>query len=94
MSRRSSAPQRKPGAPKSSYRLYLERAQAAGRKPLDFEDYLVVARRWRTEYEPARDRGDLPLMRELEDLLCESRGAQGSQPAAPQKRGRKWRRRR
>lgn len=34
--------------------------------------YLANARRWRTEYGPARDRGDLELVRVLEDLLCEA----------------------
>ena len=80
MSRRKrSARRRKPGAPKkttpprqpkSSFREYLERCEAAGREPVDFMTYLDRARRWRTEYGPAKDRGDFELMRELEDLLC------------------------
>lgn len=60
-----------PRLPKSSYREYLERCEANGREPDDFMAYLANARRWRTEYGPARDRGDFELVRELEDLLCE-----------------------
>ena len=56
--------------PKSSYREYLERCEFAGREPEDFMTYLAHARRWRTEYGPARGRGDRRLVSELEELLC------------------------
>lgn len=56
--------------PKSSYREYLQRCEFVGREPEDFVTYLAHARRWRTEYGPAVDRGDFDLIRELEDLLC------------------------
>lgn len=56
--------------PKSSYREYLERCESAGRQPEDFVTYLEHARRWRTEYGPAKQRGDIGLMRKLEKLLC------------------------
>ena len=56
--------------PKSSYRECLERCEFSERTPEDFTTYLGHAGRWRLEYGPARDRGDFPLMRELEELLC------------------------
>lgn len=56
--------------PKAGYREYLERCRAAGREPTGFEEFLTAARRWRTEYEPAREDGNAELVRELEDLLC------------------------
>ncbi len=65
--------------PKSGYREYTERCQRSGRRPEDFTTYLEHARRWRAEYDAAKERGDLTLVRELEDLLCERRSA--SSPA-------------
>ena len=56
--------------PRSGYRDYLQRCEYAGREPEDFVSFLSYARRWRTEYAPAKDRDDFARMRELEDLLC------------------------
>lgn len=79
---------------KSGYRLYMERCLSARRTPMDFDDFLVAARRWRVEYEAARARGDVALMRELEELLCERPGTP-AQPASKQrKRGKRLRTRR
>lgn len=78
---------------KSSYRLYLERCQSAGRTPLDFDDFLPIARRWHVEYEAASARGDVRLMRELEDLLCEPHRSPPPANSARRKNKRKGRRR-
>ena len=81
--RKASVPKRaaRTRQPKSGFREYLERCEAAGRVPEDFMTYLEHARRWRTEYDAARERGDVTLVRELEDLLCERRSA--GRPARP-----------
>ena len=60
----------RPTLPRSGYRDYLRRCEYAGREPEDFVSFLSYARRWRSEYGPARNRGDFARMRELEDLLC------------------------
>lgn len=56
--------------PRSGYRDYLQRCEFSGREPEDFVSFLSYARRWRTEYVPAKDRSDYARMRELEELLC------------------------
>lgn len=56
--------------PDSGYRQYLDRCAFSGVGPVDFETYLIHARRWRTEYGPAKHRKDFKLMQELEQLLC------------------------
>lgn len=56
--------------PRSGYRDYLQRCEFSGREPEDFVSFLSYARRWRTEYVPAKDRGDFARMSELEELLC------------------------
>lgn len=65
-------------APKSGFRLYVERCTGAGRQAMEFPEYLEAARRWREEYEAARRRGDRQLVRELEVLLCEEQPGAGA----------------